>query len=84
MVVRSTRIELWPSDQLLDIKIFEFMRQNISLPHVLKPRSSDKNFKKKKKNQKPDIGRYIAYISADISPIYQPIYRRYIGQYKFF
>ena len=74
MAVRSTRIELWSSDQLLAVKNFEFMRQNISLPHVPKPRPSNQNLKKKqKKNQKPDTGRYIAYISADISAIYRPV-----------
>ena len=34
MVVRSTQIELWPSDPRVVFGDFEFLRQNLSIPRV--------------------------------------------------
>ena len=70
MAVRSTWIEFWPSDQLLVIGKFEFLRQNISLPCVNNLWSLDQKTKNKKIVKQ--TSRYISDIC------------RYIGQFVFF
>ena len=62
LAVGSTLIEFWPSDQLLAVENFEFMRQNLSLPRVNNFCPLDK------KIQRNQLGRYWP-ILADISPI---------------